>query len=136
MLPFLTDHLKEAVILALGLVVGFAMNINVSINNQTKARSVETQPVAAEVCWRPQTTIKLIETVAPGHDQVVPGKRYEARYQDANVRYDITWRPDSEAVAVEMLKGATFSAHAEQLNSDQMAACVVSKRVEVIKEAD
>lgn len=106
----------------------------ISHSSTGPAASPEPAPIAAAVCAKPDTVVRQVHELA-NHDPSLPGWRYEARYQDKDTRYDLTWRPGGTVVAVEELRGTKVTARVEFL-PDELAACVAGKTVEVIHEGN
>ena len=53
---------------------------------------------------------------------------FEAKHEEPGLRYDLTWRDSSTAIAVEETKGRDFAAWAEQ-RTPAFDDCVASKPV-------
>ena len=80
---------------------------------------------ATIICNYPET--EVVHVLEESGD-----KHYGAKFENAEVRYDLTWRAGS-AIAVEELRGAEFRIWAEQPTGDFLA-CIAGKDVREVQE--
>lgn len=74
--------------------------------------------VALKLCLKPETVITLVNS---------PQDRYyQALWEEPGLRYDLTWRADGTAVAVEKTRGRDFDVWAEQIDTPFLT-CVSSR---------
>lgn len=81
---------------------------------------------AASICQKPETQVYRVTDPASGE------QHFQARYEDASVRYDLTWQVDPSVVAVEELRGASFTPWVEQW-SPEMSNCLRTKTIEDVE---
>jgi len=105
-------------------VTAVALLVGISGGSDEQPRAGSPSGISIEdICDKPETLIRLVNTEN--------GPQFQARYETSDIRYDLTWQPDGNVVAVEQLDGAVFVASVQQATPG-FWACVERKGYEVI----
>lgn len=95
-------------------------------HNQTNVIIASPAVTAATICGYPETEVALVTSVAGD-------RHYQAKFEAAAVRYDLTWQRDGTVVAVEELRGQDFDARVEQIGPAFWQACVADQDVREVQ---